>query len=96
MKISDLKDNRRNINIQVKVIEKEEPRDVNTRYGKTKVANAKIEDDTGTFTLVLWGDQAEQVLEGSIIKIENGYVSFWNGEPQLNVGKFGKLTVVKE
>ncbi|MCD6216032.1 MAG: DNA-binding protein [Candidatus Aenigmarchaeota archaeon] len=96
MKIAELKNNSRKVDIEAKVIEKEEPRDVNTRYGKTKVANAKIEDDTGTFTLVLWGEQAENVLEGSIIKIENGYVSLWNDEPQLSVGKFGKLTIVKE
>jgi len=31
---------------------------------------------------------------GDKIKIENGYVTSFKGEIQLNIGKFGKLTVL--
>ena len=43
----------------------------------------------------LWNEQIDTVKAGSRIKIENGYVTSFKGEIQLNVGRFGKLTVTK-
>lgn len=94
MKIADLKDGAAKVNITAKIVEKEEAREINTKFGRTKVANTVIEDDSGTIVLVLWGEQADQVNQGDTVKIDNGYVKSWNGSMQLNVGKFGKLTVV--
>jgi replication factor A1 len=94
MKINEIKDGTTKINITGKVVEKESTREVTTRFGHTKVANAVIEDDSGTITLVLWGDEVEKIKEGDNVKVENGYVKEWNGALQLSVGKFGKLTVV--
>jgi len=94
MKLSDIKHDTRRVMLTAKVVEKREPREVNTRYGATMVCEAVIEDETGTMILVLWGDEVEKVSEGDTVKIENGYVREWNGSLQLNVGKFGKLNVV--
>lgn len=94
MKINEIKEDSRKINVEAKVVEKEGTREVNTRFGKTKVANAVIEDDSGTMVLVLWGEEADKVKEGDTIKIDNGYVKEWNGSLQLSVGKFGKMTVL--
>lgn len=94
MKISDLKDGAGKVNIEVKVVEKDETREINTKFGRTKVSNTVVEDDSGTIVLVLWGDDADRVKEGDTVKIENGYVKEWNGTLQLNVGKYGKLAVV--
>ena len=93
MKISDLKDGAGRVNIEAKVVEREETREINTKFGRTKVANTVVEDDSGTIVLVLWGDDADKVKEGDTVKIENGYVKAWNGTLQLNVGKYGKLVV---
>ena len=93
MKVSELKDGAGRVNIEVKVVEKEEAREINTKFGRTKVANTVVEDDSGTIVLVLWGDDADKVKEGDTVKIENGYVKAWNGTLQLNVGKYGKLVV---
>jgi len=30
---------------------------------------------------------------GNKVKIENGYVTSWSGQLQLNIGKFGTMTV---
>jgi replication factor A1 len=57
------------------------------------VASAVIADETGTVKLTLWNEQIDQVNVGNTVKIENGYVSSFRGEIQLNIGKFGKLTV---
>ena len=95
MKISDLKEGLGRVNIEATISKKDEVRKVNTRFGETQVANATIEDDTGTFTLVLWGDDAD-IEEGKKVKIENGFVSSFRDELQLSAGKFGKISVVEE
>jgi len=94
MKISDLNDGTKNVELEATVIEKEEPREVTTKYGRTKVANAVIEDETGRFKLALWGENADNVNEGDKIKITNGFVTSFRDELQLSVGKYGSLVVV--
>jgi replication factor A1 len=94
MKISELNFNSRKVSITAKAIEKREPREVNTRNGRTTVTNAVLEDETGTIILVLWGDESNKVNEGDTVKIDNGYITEWSGQLQLNVGKFGKMTVL--
>ncbi|MBS3051481.1 MAG: DNA-binding protein [Candidatus Aenigmarchaeota archaeon] len=94
MKISELKDGTGKADIEAKVVEKEATREVNTKFGRSKVANAVIEDDSGTIALTLWGDDADKVKEGDTLKIENGFVKEWNGTLQLSVGKYGKMTVL--
>jgi replication factor A1 len=97
MKISELKPGTGNATIDVaEVTAIEEPRDVLTRFGKkTKVANATIKDDSGEITLSLWGDDINRVAIGDKIKIENGWVSEFRGNPQLSAGKYGKITKVE-
>ena len=94
MKISDLKEGTGKVDIEAKVVEKENTREVNTKFGHTKVANAVIEDDSGTISLTLWGDDADKVKQGDTVKIENGFVKEWNNSLQLSVGKYGKMTVL--
>ena len=53
-----------------------------------------IQDETGTIKLTLWNEQIDMVNVGDNVKIENGYVTSFKGENQLNIGKYGKLTVL--
>ena len=94
MNIAELNSNSRKINITATVTEKEEPRDVTTRYGKTRVSEATIEDDSGNIKLVLWGDEIDGIKIGDKVKIENGFIKEWNGEMQLSAGKYGKVSVL--
>lgn len=96
MKIRDLKDGMRRVNIVAKVLEISEPREVVSKFdGRVyKVADAVIGDDTGTIKLSLWNEQIGRINVNDTIKIENGYVRSFKGERQLNVGRFGKLTVL--
>ena len=52
-----------------------------------------MSDETGTIKLTLWNDQIEMVNVNDVIRIENGYITSFRGEIQLNAGKFGTLTV---
>ena len=93
--ISGLRDGAKRVDIEARVVEKESPREVRSRYKDEtyKVASTVIEDDSGNIKLTLWNEQIDQVQVGDKIRIENGYVTSFRGEIQLNVGKFGKLTV---
>jgi replication factor A1 len=83
------------VNVEAQVTEKGNPREVMSRYKDESytVADAVVADETGSIKLTLWNEQIDQVNVNDKIKIENGYVTSFKGEIQLNVGKYGKLTV---
>ena len=93
-KISELVNGSKKVDIEAKVVQKEEARDVNTKFGRNRVCNAIVEDDSGSIMLVLWGEEIDKVKEGDTVKIENGYVNEWKDTLQLSIGKFGKLTIL--
>ncbi|UCF45254.1 MAG: DNA-binding protein [Candidatus Bathyarchaeota archaeon] len=95
MNIRDLRNGMRRVTVEAKVVEKGESRQVRSRYKDETytVANAIIADETGSIKLTLWNEQIDQVNVDNTVKIENGYVTSFKGEIQLNVGKFGILTV---
>ncbi|MFH1501327.1 MAG: SOSS complex subunit B family protein [archaeon] len=79
--------------VEAEVVELGETREFN-KFGKSiKVANATLKDDTGTIQLSLWNDDISKVNKGDTVKITNGYVKEFQGDPQLTAGKFGKLEV---
>jgi len=96
LKIKDLRDGMKRIEVEAKVIEKAGAREVISRYKDVvhRVANATISDETGNIKLTLWNDQIEQVNVNDNIKIENGYITSFRGEIQLNVGRYGKLSII--
>ena len=95
MNIKDLRNGMKRVDVEAKVVEKGDPREVMSRYKDEtyKVADAVVADDTGSIKLTLWNEQIDQVNVNDSIKVENGYVTSFKGEIQLNVGKYGKLTV---
>ena len=94
MKISELKPGMKRIDIEAKVLSLSEAREVTTRAGEqSSVATADVTDDSGTVKLTLWNEQIDQVKVNNSVKVENGYVTSFRGETQLNVGRYGKLTV---
>ena len=97
MKISDLKVGAGNVSLQAKVVQKGDPREVVTKYGKRlSVADITLQDDTGSIAMSLWGDDIDTVDVGDLVEISNGYVNEFRGTPQLSTGKFGKISVVEK
>jgi replication factor A1 len=92
--IKDLQDGMKRVSVEAKVVEKGDVREVKSRYKDEtyRIVDAVIADETGSIKLTLWNEQIEQVNVGDNVKIENGYVTSFKGEIQLNVGKFGKLS----
>lgn len=94
MKIADLRKGQGKVNIEVEVVSIGEIREFQ-KFGKSgRVATAVVKDDSGETNLTLWNEDIDKVSAGSKVKIENGYVSEFQGEPQLTAGKFGKLIVL--
>lgn len=93
--IKDLTDGMKRVSVEAKVVEKGDPREVRSRFKDEtyRIVDAIVADETGSVKLTLWNDQIEKVSVGDNIKIENGYVTSFKSELQLNVGKFGTLTV---
>jgi replication factor A1 len=94
--IKDLQDGMKRVEVEAQVVDKSPTRQVQSKFRDEvyNVADAIVQDDTGTIKLTLWNEQIDMVNVGDRIKIENGYVTSFKSEIQLNVGKYGKLTVL--
>ena len=90
--IKDLQDGMKRVTVEAKVVEKGDVREVKSRFKDEtyRIVDAVIADETGSVKLTLWNEQIEQVNVGDNVKVDNGYVTSFKGEIQLNVGKFAK------
>jgi replication factor A1 len=93
MKIGELKQGSSNVAVEGKIIDIGEPRQVNTRYGSKRVADAVIEDDSGQIKLSLWEDQISKVAIGDTVVISGAYVTAFRDQLQLSIPRSGKLEV---
>jgi replication factor A1 len=68
-------------------------RNVTTARGPSQVADATLQDDTGTITLTLWGDDTTRYSVGQKIHIADGWVKDFRGKLQISMGRSGKITI---
>jgi len=95
--VRGLDENAKGVTIRVRVVSKDNVRIVKTNDGKEhKVVELRVGDRTGMIMLTLWDEKVEQVNEGDLIDIENGYVNRFRGRLRLNVGKYGKMEKVED
>ncbi|MFW9963339.1 MAG: GNAT family N-acetyltransferase [Candidatus Sifarchaeia archaeon] len=92
-KIGELRNNQKQVVVDGYVNSISSQRTVSSRKTgeELKVVNAILSDDTGSIKLVLWNDQIRHVDVDSRIRIENGYVSEYRNEIQLNISKWGLI-----
>jgi replication factor A1 len=95
LKISDLRDGMRRVDVEGTIADKSESRTVNLRAGgQASVVDCTLSDESGSVKLTLWDDMIDQVAVDNKVKIENGYTNSFRGEIRLNVGRYGKLSVL--
>ena len=96
MDIKDLQEGMKRVEVEAQVVDKSPTRQVQSKFRDEvfNVADAIVQDETGTIKLTLWNEQIDQVNVGDKIKIENGYVTSFKSEIQLNIGKYGKFTIL--
>jgi replication factor A1 len=97
MKVADLKPRLKVPEIELKIKEKKEERNVKTRFGEGRVCDAVGEDEDGaTVTVSLWNDEIDKVEVNSKIRIKNGWTSEWRGNLQVSAGRFGEIEIIEE
>ncbi|NLE04630.1 MAG: DNA-binding protein, partial [Crenarchaeota archaeon] len=75
MDIKDLQDGMKRVEVEAQVVDKNPTRQVQSKFRDEvfNVADAIVQDETGTIKLTLWNEQIDMVNVGDRIKIENGY-----------------------
>ena len=92
-KVANLNPRSRRVTVTVKIVSKNEVREVTSRSDGSahRVTEALAGDETGAILLTLWDDDIEKVAEGDVFEVNNGYVTLFKGSMRLNVGKYGQL-----
>ena len=94
MKICEIMENQGRIDIEGKISEISQIKEF-SKFGKTgKVSTAIVEDNSGKIALTLWDEQVELVKQGNKVKITNAYCKEWQGEKQLNLGRYGCVKII--
>ena len=70
------------------------PREVTTSRGASQVADATLQDETGTTTLTLWGEDIQRYSVGQKVQITDGWVKDFKGKLQVSLGRSGKITIL--
>ncbi len=101
-KIAELEDGMPSVDVLCKVMRIYEVREFTRDDGSTgRVVNLVVADDTGRARLVLWNEDVSMVEEGKInegdvLKVVKGYVKVRMNEPEIHVGRFGKVVLNPE
>ncbi len=69
-------------------------RDVTTSRGASQVADATLQDETGTITLTLWGEDTKRYSVGQKVRITDGWVKDFRGKLQVSMGRTGTIATV--
>lgn len=94
MKINELKAFAKDVELEAKITEVSEPKEVTTKFGtQIMLTVATLEDDSGSIKLSLWGDQSNGVEVGKTLILKGGFVRQFKSELQLSMMKTGSITV---
>ena len=94
IRIQDLRNGMKKVNLKAEVLEIKEPQLVHTQYGNSvMLTNVWIADETGKIKLCLWGEQTDLPTVGDIVEIKRASVRSFKDERLLSLGKFGTLNV---
>ena len=93
MKVADLKPYAKKIEVIVKVLNRNDEREVTSKLDDSthRVTEVLIGDDSGTVFLTLWDDTIEKFEVGKSYIINNGYISMFRSSLRLNIGRYGEF-----
>ena len=95
--IRGLRKDVRGASLRVRVLSMNEVRTVKTKDGEAhRVVDAQVGDSTGQILLSVWDEKIEQIQEGDLIDITDGYVTRFKGRYRLNLGRYGGLERVDD
>jgi replication factor A1 len=96
MKVKNLKEYSRDVDLVVKVVSKSDPKEVYLEEDQEyhRISHALVADETGAIIFNLWDNNIGKVEEGDYIRLENGYVTSYEGSLYLSVGLYGDFLVL--
>jgi hypothetical protein len=62
------------------IVDAGRPAEVETKYGRTTLTRAFLQDPSGRVRLNLWGEHAKKVGPGDVVRIENAFASMFRDE----------------
>ena len=95
MRISELQNEQKNVNIGGVVTYIGQTRDVSLKSGNVeKVTTITVQDDSGSIPVNIWGSIIEKININSEIRLEKGYINEFRNQIQFNLGYYGKLSIL--
>ena len=95
MRISELQNEQKNVNIGGVVTYIGQSRDVSLKSGNVeKVTTITVQDDSGSIPVNIWGSIIEKIKINSEIRLEKGYINEFRNQIQFNLGYYGKLFIL--
>jgi len=91
--ISNLTVDSRSVNVRFKVLEIENSRVVSSRCtGRShQVANCIVGDASAVITLTLWNYDIDQIENGKVFELVNGYINVYDECMHLGKGRWGEF-----
>ena len=93
MKLKELRPGMEKVDLRVKVLRLDEPRQVTTNSGITHTL-VEGEDETGRMSLTVWNELIEQltgVEEGSTVDLKGCFITSFKGVLSVNIGRDSKI-----
>jgi replication factor A1 len=91
MELKDLRPGMEHIDIRVRLVRIDEPREVETNYGITHVlVDGLVEDDSGKMELTIWNEKTEQINPfkvGDMVDLMDCFITSFKGILSINVGR---------
>ena len=88
MKVDELTPRSSRVNMPVKVLTLDEPRDIESGG---RVCEGLVGDETGTIIMSFWNEECDQVKLGETIWLNDARASLVRGSLRLSLGKYGSL-----
>lgn len=97
MNLSDLRPGMEDKDIEVEIVELQEPRVVESNTGfEHTIVEGSIRDDTAQLDLTVWNEKIEEELdginEGDKVILKNTFITSFKGELAVNVGRESNIT----
>lgn len=97
MKLNGLRPGMDKIEIIVKLVGREKPREIETNYGVTHcIVDGEVEDESGKMALTVWNEKIQDINKieiGEQIRLLNSFVTSFKGVLSLNIGR---ATLIEE
>jgi len=95
MKLKELRPGMEKVDLRVKVLRLDEPRQVTSNSGITHtLVEGEVEDETGRMSLTVWNELIEQltgVEEGSTVDLKGCFITSFKGVLSVNIGRDSKI-----